>query len=130
MNILLPDSDAYSNWNTVQKYFLDMKQLSDQTNAKFLVLIIPDEFQVNKTLRKDVAEYIKISVDQLDMTLPQRTVKTFFDQHNIQYIDLLKEWESSPAAERYYLPRNTHLSIEGNKVVADMLYPKIIELLQ
>jgi|GEM_PF-2013481 len=130
LDLFRRESPAYSNWNTVQKFLLDMKQLSDQANAKFLVLIIPDEFQVNKTLLKDVAQYKKISVDQLDMALPQRTIKTFFDQHNIQYIDLLTEWESSPAAEKYYLPRNTHLSIEGNKVVADTLYPKINELLR
>jgi lysophospholipase L1-like esterase len=107
-----------------------MKQTVDAIHAKLLVVIIPDEIQINKTLQTQVREDEKISWDQDNITLPQRILKTFFDQHNINYIDLLQTWQASSAAEMHYLPRNTHLNNEGNQSVAEILYPKIFELLQ
>ena len=123
-----PTSYAYFAKDAVLKNVLEMKQLTETNGARFLVLIIPDEVQINKTVQEKVNK--NSPINPANISLPQRILKQFFDQQNIAYIDLLPLWEASPAAQNYYRLRDTHLNIEGNQAVADILYPRIQELLQ
>lgn len=123
-----PTSYVYSEKDTVLNHVFEIKQLVEQTGAKFVVLIIPDELQINISLREQVNK--NTPIDPATIALPQSILKNFFDKQGIAYIDLLPLWEASPAAQNYYRLRDTHLNIEGNKAVTDILYPKINELLQ
>jgi len=121
-------SYVYGVLDTVLQHVLDIKLLSEKAGAKFLVIIIPDELQVSKALQEQVNK--KTPIDPATISLPQTILKEMFDTQDISYIDLLPQWESSPAAQTYYLPRNTHLNIEGNQAIADTLYPELQKLLQ
>ena len=123
-----PASYVYVEKDTVLKHIADIKQLVEQTGAKFIVLIIPDELQINTSLREQVNK--KTPIDPATIALPQSILKNFFDEQNIAYIDLLSLWEASPAAQHYFRLRDTHLNIEGNQAVTDILYPKLQELVQ
>ncbi|MFZ2024810.1 MAG: hypothetical protein WAV51_00810 [Microgenomates group bacterium] len=129
-SIFLPNSSIYLSLPRVQQYITHMKELTEQANAQFLVLIIPEEMQVNSELLTKVASRLHRSVDSFEVDLPQRLLMDYFHQKNIQYINLLEIWKKDELATQYYQPQDTHLNTLGNQSAAEILYPKIFELLQ
>lgn len=131
--LFIPNSSEYSNWENIQTYLTAIQQLTTSIQAKLVVLIIPDEIQVNKTLVQEATQYENIQEDGLVMDLPQQTLKKFLTEQGIAFIDILEQWktEQRPMTDgSYFFPRNTHLSFLGNASVADMLYPTIVSMLQ
>ena len=128
-SILLPHSDVYASLPQIQQNISHMKELTEKARAHFLVLIIPEEMQVNRDLLHTIALKQNIPVDSFDVELPQRVLKQYFDQNHINYIDLLEMWKSDTSAMQYFQPQDTHLNTLGNQSVARILFPEIIKLL-
>src|SRR3989344_1191918 len=149
--IIVKNSKLYDHLDLVTKSILTMKSLTEQVNAKFIVLVIPDEFQVNPNLFSEIInkkptntsvinsmiKYIyrpniterNWSNTDYDIKLPQKILKDFFIENHINYIDLLEEWDDNPDAAGYYLPQDTHLNRKGNQSVSDIVTPVISDLL-
>jgi len=130
-DLFYPNSSIYDDWSKIQQYFLEMKQIANSHNSQFLVVIIPDELQVDTVLQQKAADEIKTTVAEWDTAYPQRLITSFLSQNKIEYIDVLNTLAvKTDAFHQYFLPRDTHLNKEGNQIVADILNPKILELLR
>lgn len=128
--IFIHDSGAYDDVDVVRANILTMKKISDAVHAKFVVLVIPDEMQVDMSLLRKVASSSGRNIDAFDMDYPQRLLKEYFEKNDIDYIDMLSSWKASSASGSYYLVQDSHLNIEGNTAIADLLYPKVQALLE
>lgn len=96
-----------------EKLFLQlvngMKAVADESQAKFLVLMIPINFQINE---KFLAS--KVGSNQFRVTRnPFEKLKPIFDQQNIPYLDLLEKMK--PVSFDFY-PENgeVHFSAAGH----------------
>jgi hypothetical protein len=100
--------------------------------VKLLVVLIPDELQINHELEKTVREKFHADVDgsQWDITLPNRTLSSRLNQLNIDQIDMYDAFIAGSAQERLYKPRDSHWNIAGNRLAAGLIAPRIEKYLK
>lgn len=117
------DLDAALNTNNfcntqvseeIKDSILRSKQKSEETGAKFFLVMIPMEEEVY------IDEYNQHLGTDYDLSCPIREVKEFADKNQIDYIDMtpvLKENKSKWP----YLLNGGHLSPEGNRILSDSI---------
>ena len=120
-------------WLETRERILDFKNYLSQKGALFLILILPDEYQVNKSLRQEIfKEFSELKAAQYDFELPQKQLGRFLTDHNIEYLDLLPAFKSQAKDHELYLFRDTHFNNFGNslasKEVAQFLKSRIQHL--
>jgi len=91
------------------------------TGASFLVMLIPDEMQVDAEARAGLLARVGIAEPELDIELPQRELGRELARSGIEVVDLLPELRDTAAVQTLYLPRNTHWSAAGNRIAAEAL---------
>lgn len=106
-------------------FLKQIKQICDRQGIELLVILIPDELQVNQQVRTDVIAELKASQNDFDFQLPNRLLAEEFDRQQINYIDLLDDFRSASVAERLYKPQDTHWNIAGNELAAEIIYQYI-----
>ena len=92
-----------------------------------LVMLIPDEYQVRRSLFSEVIEHFDMDASRFDLEQPQRRLGAFLENNDIPFVDLLAPLREAEAAAPTYLPRNTHLNRRGNQVAANALAAWIVE---
>jgi hypothetical protein len=95
-------------------------------DADFLLVMIPEEYQIDEQLFKDATEYNMTVPTDYDIFLPQRRLREFCIQHNIPYIDMLPEFKSRSVHQKLYRLRDTHWNIEGNALAVELLMEKFL----
>jgi len=121
------NSDFFTAFDNQINYIRQIKKICDSRNIKLLVMIIPDENQINPELQKQVIAKLKIDPQQIDIRQLNQAMATVFTQYNIPYIDLLDTFLAESKQESLYKLRDTHWNIAGNRVAAQAITPKIIE---
>ena len=92
----------------------------------FLVLVIPDEFQVDANLFRSIVLAKGIQAEAFDLEFPQRRLHEFGAREGIEMVDVLHEMrERTERSERLYLPEDTHWNEAGNRVGAEALVDPI-----
>ncbi len=99
-----------------------IKYICDKDGIALLVVIIPDEVQVNRELRREMREahFPNVALDQWNNTRPNNSLSDTFEKLGIEYIDLYERF-SSASSERLYKPRDSHWNIAGNQLAADVI---------
>jgi lysophospholipase L1-like esterase len=92
-----------------------------ETGAKFIVLIIPDVYQVDDTVRDAVLGAKQRRLDAYDLERPQRTLVEFLTARGIDHVDVLPAFRRGARNERLYRLRDTHWSPAGNRLAAELL---------
>lgn len=95
------------------------------TGAQFLVMIIPDEFQVDDAVRRDVLERLDIESTAIHLDRPQTRLKELLGSAGVPYLDLLPAFRAAGRSERLYYPRNTHWNDAGNALAARLLTDRV-----
>jgi len=116
---------AYEYLAQIKGEIISMKRLVEENNGEFLVLIIPDELQVNPSLLKQTLEYGGISKEEVDLELPGRVLKDFFAENNINYVDLMPYFKTNNQSQVLYQPNDSHFNSTGDREVAKILYSHI-----
>lgn len=107
---------------------LKIKEICDYRNIELVVVIIPDEVQVDQNLQAKIVEmFDSDDPDKLDFRLPNRMLKETFIKNEIKYIDLMDEFIAASGKTRLYKPNDTHWNIAGNQLAAEVLFKKISE---
>jgi len=92
-----------------------------RTGAEFVVMLIPDEYQVNETLRREVAATLQIPRQALDLDAPQRVLGGLLAAAGVRHLDLLAAFREAGRNQTLYYPRNTHWNDAGNALAARLL---------
>lgn len=92
-----------------------------RAGAEFVVLIIPDEYQVHSELRDAVLKETRSMLEDYDLERPQRLLVEFLSERGIAYVDLLPHFREAAEKARLYLPHNTHWNFAGNRLAARLL---------
>ncbi len=92
-----------------------------ETGAEFTVLIIPDVYQVDDTLRDAVLRAKGRPLEAYDLDRPQRTLVEFLTARGIDHVDVLPAFRLRGRSMRLYRPRDTHWNPAGNQLAARLL---------
>ncbi len=99
----------------------EIKQQSMSIGAETIVIIIPDELQLNDSLWNEGVARTGIDPHYLDRRSPQLRLIEALEKENIKYIDLLSEMSSSSDSANFYQPADTHFNIKGNAEAARII---------
>ena len=112
--------------NYACSYIKKIKDMCDYKNIKLLVVIIPEELQIDSELQKGFRSRFKdLDLEDFDFGFPNKLLCSQLKRLDIAYIDLLNDFSIASTNKRYYKPNDTHWNIAGNKLASDLIYEKI-----
>ena len=96
-----------------REFFPALGQFHSWLGDKLLVVVIPDEYQVNDELyQKLIAP--KEHPDHYERDYPQQRIRDYCEEHGIPLLDLLPVLAEANRDERVYHLRETHWNARGN----------------
>ena len=96
------------------------------SGAELVVLLIPDQFQVDDELRSRLIEVQGRSADEFDVERPQRRLRELCESAGIACVDPLSEFRARGRDEPLYLPRDTHWNEAGIRIAADLVCADVL----
>jgi hypothetical protein len=106
------------NWRNALSHVGAMARLCRQRGVRFGVVIIPDEYQVNPDVLREITTTGRVPSDDIDLNLPQRTLTTFCGAEGIACLDLLP---LLAGRQDSYLKQDTHWNERGNLLAAQAI---------
>lgn len=99
-----------------------MKEICDGRGIDLIVVMIPDELQVDKALQAAFLAEMGAGPSDYDFEVPNRILTSEFDKISVKYLDLLKPFQKAALSKRLYKPQDTHWNIAGNALAADQIF--------
>ena len=126
------DTDAWLEGATARAvgYLTDMRNVTRRAGAGFLVVIIPDEVQVDAALQDQLAVLLNRSREAIDFTRPTRGIVHALGQQDIRVLDLLPLFVEQGRHTRLYRPLDTHWNRAGNRLAAEAVARELGEVLR
>jgi hypothetical protein len=90
--------------------------------AKYVMVIHPDQVQVDAALFRELCEMGGVSSDMFETDLPQRFLLDYCRARNIPCIDLLPAFRERSRRTRLYSFGDTHYNEEGNRLAAEEIF--------
>lgn len=116
------------SWRGIQNVFTRFKENCDRLSIKCLVVIIPDEIQVDKELFSEVIKNPDSPDGGLIMDYPQQRLVDFFQEKEIDYLDLLPFFLQNNILDKSYHPFDTHWNISGNKLAGKIIADYLLKI--
>lgn len=112
-------------------YLAAINDICVKKHIKFIVVIAPDEFQINDSLQAEVFKsfYPKLDKQKWDITLPTKLLTEGLDELGIKYINLYPYFKEN-SSERLYKPQDSHWNIAGNQLSANIIQAHISRYLK
>ena len=96
-----------------------MRRDVEATGARYVLVIHPDQFQVETGLRERLAVTYGIDIDgAYDMDMPQRQILAHCETIGAACIDLLPSFREAGSGGGLYLQQDTHYNHAGNQLAA------------
>ncbi len=102
-----------------------MRDLSQRAGADLLVVLIPDEIQVDEALLAEVARARGRTPDDFDVARPTRAIAAALERAGVPFLDLGPPFLARAGQESLYKPRDTHWNLAGNRLAAEVLAPAV-----
>lgn len=119
----IPD-DSMKNINKMKILMAEMKKVSNQNNADFIVVLIPPRAQVwDYEWKRYRNIYRELGTSR---TMPQQLFMDFCESHNITCIDLLPEFQKNASRGGLYFPVDGHWNEGGHELAADVIYQNLM----
>ncbi len=115
------------NWRHCAPILGQMKQWCDDHQAELVLMISPDQFQVDKDLRAEVLQKYQIPPESLDLAYPDALLTDFCREHRIHCVDLLPAFQQEAGTKQLYALRDTHWNAAGNRLAAEVVYKYLTE---
>ncbi len=103
------------------RVLLETRRAVESTGARYLLMIIPSEFQVDAQVALGGAEHKGTTLDEYEVDWPQKRFAIFCEESGIECLDLLPAFQERGRAEKLYWLRNTHWNVAGNALAAEQL---------
>ncbi|RJR46788.1 MAG: hypothetical protein C4567_01770 [Deltaproteobacteria bacterium] len=115
-----PELDSL--WQKNAALLLKLKEWCAQRKAPLVVVILPDEFQVDGNLRQEIFQTYHLTGDKVDLAYPNRLVGDYCRRHGILCLDLLPSFQEQGEARTLYKLRDTHWNEAGNRLAGELIF--------
>jgi hypothetical protein len=104
-------------------YLREIQAICRKKGIQLLVVIIPDELQINADLQNEIRKtfYPNVKNDQWDPALPNRLLAEKLSGLGIDCLDLFEAFEKESKHLPLYRKYDTHWNIAGNQLAADLI---------
>jgi hypothetical protein len=104
-------------------YLQQIREICDRHQIKLVLVMIPDEVQVNADLQAELIATFDpaISPDAWHTSYPNEKLAEGLDRLAVPYIDLYQPFAQASTSRRLYRVRDTHWNIDGNQLAADLI---------
>lgn len=122
-NIFLPHSRVHAE-KLLAEVLGTLRRVSEEVRragAEPIVIVIPDEVQVNAALRRAVQEMDPPLEEQMDLLWINDAVRAGLEERGVPVLDLLPMLQQESRRRRLYKLQDTHWNREGNLFVAKEL---------
>jgi hypothetical protein len=119
------DAEIGVNVDRAVRALADIRDLARGAGADCLVVVIPDETQVDAALQAEVARAWDRPLDSIDFARPTRLVAAALARAGVAAVDLLPAFQAAAKGERLYKPRDTHWNLAGNRLAASEIAPAV-----
>ncbi|MBI3725577.1 SGNH/GDSL hydrolase family protein [bacterium] len=116
-------------WRAIEENLRGIVETSRRARAPLVVLVIPDEIQVDASLRTRIVEALKLDLADYDLEQPQRKVAELCRALDVPCVDVLDAFRERARSERVYLELDTHWNARGHELAAGLLEPVLEGLL-
>jgi hypothetical protein len=110
----------------VNDYLTRIKRVCDVKGLELLIVLIPEEMQVDASVRSELIASSAGAGGDLDFDLPNRQLDADLDRLGIHHRDLLKDFREAGRTQRPYKPLDTHWNIAGNRLAADLIRDELL----
>jgi hypothetical protein len=133
--------DSFLRIERARLYFFEKKQMDEFNKAwkrnsivlskiinwcnerkiPLVVVIIPDQLQIEQKLRQTLLKKFNIPEDAIDLYFPNRQLINFLKEKNVHYLDLTKPMQEAGKSKTLYLLRDTHWNFAGNAMAGNLI---------
>lgn len=110
------------NIDFVFKKIREMKELLKTNGSDIFVVIIPDQFTVDKNLSEQIFEMHGLESDDYNLNYAQDILKEYLNQEEISFLDLTLRFKEKQKTKDLYLLHDTHWNRAGARTAANQLY--------
>jgi hypothetical protein len=122
MVIFFHKSFPAKNWKMIQRDLLEIKKVCESHGAQLVVMIIPDEVQINQSLLNEIVSRRNKKISDLEVDLPQQIMDGFLKANGFYYLDLLPVFKEEGKKQTLYFLQDSHWNREGNLLGAEELF--------
>lgn len=115
--------DSMSNINKIEALIKEMKKISGENNALFIVVIIPPKTQVWDSEWQKYHQIYKNLYPSRNM--PQKLFMDFCESNNVTCINLLPKFFGKANEGGLYYPIDGHWDEKGHQLAADIIYKEL-----
>jgi len=110
-----PDDRTAALWTEAEGYLEDIDALCRNAKVPWILVLIPDEIQVDHRVRRQVMAGLNLDPEAFDFTAPQNRLKALVEDRGIRVLDLMPVLSEAHRLEgRQYAPNDTHWNERGN----------------
>lgn len=109
------------SWNHNSGVLSKIINWCNQRKVALVIVIIPDQLQIDQKLRRILLEKFNISEDSIDLYYPNRQLINFLKERNVHYLDLTKPMQEAAKSKTLYLLRDTHWNYAGHELAGNMI---------
>jgi hypothetical protein len=125
-----PPRHIAHGFDVTERLLLELRALLQARSIDLVVLLIPDEVQVDsQVLQKALLAHGGTASDY-DLELPQKRLGAFLKKHGVAVVDPLQALRERARAEPVYWPRDTHWNEAGCDVAARALLEALLPRLR
>ncbi|MHC4148276.1 MAG: SGNH/GDSL hydrolase family protein [Planctomycetota bacterium] len=108
-------TESYSGAKAILK---QMALEAADNNMGFLVVLAPDELQVNPQLREELIRRYSLDPGEYDFGKPQKVLMEYLGAAAIEAVNLLPDFVEARKTKTLYLKNDSHWNEEGNTLAA------------
>jgi hypothetical protein len=111
-------------------YLENIQAICGKNGIKLVVVLIPDELQINPTLQQEVRAQAPATFTPgaWDNSLPNTRLSAKLQAMGVDVIDLLPNFVGHE--QTLYRPRDSHWNIAGNKLAASVIHNRLLPYIQ
>jgi hypothetical protein len=98
-----------------------IRSTAEENGARFVMVIHPDETQVNDDLRQQIISSFQVNGAEYDFDLPQKLLRSYCAARNIPCLDLLPIFRAKAKHGELFLLRNSHYNLAGQNLAAESI---------
>lgn len=122
--------ETEKKWRGTLENLAGIHEVGKARGIPMLLVIMPDEFQVNEHVRKRIFERFQLVPEDYDLESPQRRLVAFAKSRNIPVVDLLGPLQEADKVQRCYHLQDGHWNSRGNAIAAEAILPALRGLLR
>lgn len=115
----------FNNNNYTKNNLLKISKLSKEIKSKFILVIIPSKYQVNKKYLSYLKKELNFNVSRYDIVNDnlQKSILKWAKDNEIETIDILPHLKNDH--QEYYYLIDDHFNKNGNLLVANILFERL-----